>query len=287
MVEVLSRTGGFAIDALLPRLVETFQWLLQCTMSLSSIRPTGKGHTSTIRVRLLRARVRRQLVSLAQSRPNYFDLATYGVPVNDLDALHSISTFCANPLWQWLPRQGIWPSEQEQEDYVALFRYLGHVIGAPQQHFDSARRAKAVMESLLYHGLRPTETSGIMAHNFLECLTDTGPLGLSRPYLDAMWRWMSGQALCDELGLPRPGLLHYGLVISQCALVAGLCRVQRWCPSVDQWVILVRVRSPWPWSVTLIRLRHRVSTSRRGWRTFCRVNPTFTSSLCPPMASTS
>ena len=74
VVEVLIRTGGFSTRVLLHRLLETFQWLLQVTESLSAIQPGGTGHISTIRVRLLHSSVRQRILGLVEKRPQYFNI---------------------------------------------------------------------------------------------------------------------------------------------------------------------------------------------------------------------
>ena len=243
VVEVLVRTGGFSTKVLLHRLFETFQWLLQCTDSVGSIQPGGSGHASTIRVRLLHASVRQRILKLTASRPAYYDVDRFGVPVNTLDSIHSISTFCANPMWQQLPRQGIWPRPDEIADYVALFRYLGYLLATPPEYFDSPSRAKAVMESMLYHELAPSATSKVVGYNFVECLSDVSPMNISREFIEAGSRWMNGREFCDLLGLGRPGMYYYALMGGQCMLCWALCWAQRALPALDRWIIAVRLPS--------------------------------------------
>ena len=108
VVEVLSRTGGFATKVARKRLLETTQHILQCTRSLQSIQPGGDGHASSIRVRLLHAAVRQRILKLAKQRPEYYNVEKYGVPINDLDCIATIGTFSATLIWLSLPRQGIW-----------------------------------------------------------------------------------------------------------------------------------------------------------------------------------
>lgn len=62
-------------------------------------------------------------MALAARKPGYYDVEEYGIPVNDLDSAGTISTFSALLLYMGLPRQGIFPSVQEQDDYLMLWRY--------------------------------------------------------------------------------------------------------------------------------------------------------------------
>ncbi|GKZ28604.1 hypothetical protein AbraIFM66950_010286 [Aspergillus brasiliensis] len=234
VVEVLVRTGGFSTRMLLGRLLETFQWLIQVTHCITSIRPGGEGHIASVRVRLLHASVRQRILQLCRTRPDYFDLARFGVPVNTLDSVHSISTFCCNPMWLQLPKFGIQPTPDEVKDYIALFRYLGFLLGTPTSYFETVERSKCTMESLLAHELRTTDTSRTVAFNFVECVTNLpAPFEVSKGFIEAGSRWINGDDLCDELELGKPGLLFYLAFCGYCALVISMAWVQRLLPSLD------------------------------------------------------
>lgn len=233
VVEVLVRTGGFSTRVLLRRLLETFQFLLQATKSLEAIKPGGEGHITTVRVRLLHSSVRQRIMKLVKSRPDYFDVAKFGVPVNKLDSIHSITTFACNHMWLQLPQMGVHPKPQEIADYIALFRYLGYVLGTPDHYFDTVPKAKAVMESMLIHELHVTPTSLIVGHNFVECLKDLPPFNVSAQFIEAGSRVLNGNELCDSLGLGRPGWYSYACFKGHCWLVQMLALAQQHISSID------------------------------------------------------
>lgn len=239
MVEVLVRTGGFSTRFLWGRLLETFQWLLQVTHDLASIRPGGEGHISTICVRLLHASVRQRILQPAHRHPEYFKVDRFGIPINTLDCIHSISTFCCNPMWLQLPKLGISPQSSEIEDYVALFRYIAYLLGTPTSYFASAEKAKPTMESLFLHELRLTETSKIVANNFVHCVEKSlpPPINISRQFIEAGSRCINGHEVCDVLELGRPGLLLYMLFSGLRVLVTGLAWMQRTIPRLDEFMI--------------------------------------------------
>ena len=234
--EVLVRTGGFSTRVLLRRLLETFQLVLQVTHSLESIKPGGAGHTTAIRVRLLHSMVRDRVLKLAASRPEYFDTSMFGVPVNDIDCIHSITTFACNHSWLQLPYMGVYPTPQESADYIALWRYVGYLLGAPHQYFDTAVKAKAAMESTLLHELRVTPMSYVLANNFIQCLTDLPPANVSADFIEAGSRVLNGDGFCDQLQLGRPGLYSYACFRGYCWLVQTLVFFQRLIPSFDDWI---------------------------------------------------
>jgi hypothetical protein len=234
VAEVLVKTGGFSTRVLLRRLMETFSWLLQVTKDLEAVKPGGEGHISTIRVRLLHSMVRQRVLRLA-SNPDYFSVADHGVPVNTRDSMHSITTFSCNPMWLQLPKMGIYPSTQDIEDYVALFRYLAHVIGTPTDHFSSVTKAKACMESMLFT-LEPSENGTTTVHNFIECFQDVPPLFLSRSLFEAGSRVLNGHEHCDAFGIGRATWLDYARFRGLCWLLQALSFAQKLSPFLDRYV---------------------------------------------------
>ena len=233
VVETLARTGGFSTKVARGRLFETTQHILQCTKSLESMQPGGDGFASTIRVRLLHAAVRHRILDLAKSKPGYYDVKAWGLPINDLDSMGTIATFSSTLIYMSLPRQGIYMRKQEIADYIALWRYVAYVIGCPTDHFESPPKAKAMMEALLLYEIHPTETSKIMANNVIKCLDGQPPGYASADFLTASARWLNGNELCDELGLMRPSAYYWALVAGQCLFFCVFSYTYRSVPSWD------------------------------------------------------
>ncbi|KAM3418849.1 hypothetical protein BST61_g4812 [Cercospora zeina] len=234
VVEVLARTGGFSTKVARGRLFETTQHILQCTKSLESMQPGGDGFASTIRVRLLHAAVRQRIMKLRASRPEYYDVEAWGVPINDLDCLATIATFSSSLVYLSLPRQGIFMRQREAEDYVALWRYIGYVIGCPAGHFETTGQAKRLMETLLLHEIHPTHTSAVLANNIIKSLEGQPPGYASADFLVASARWLNGNDLCDELGLPRPSPYYWALMAGQCLFFVFFCYTYRAIPYLDR-----------------------------------------------------
>lgn len=239
-MEVLVRTGGFSTRTLLGRLIETFQWLIQVTSGLEAIQPGGEGHAATVRIRLLHSSVRQRILRLSQTKPDYFDTESFGIPVNTLDSIHSISTFSCNHMWLQLPKFGVKPRKQEMEDYIALFRYVGYLLGTPVSHFETLEKSRKTLESLYLNELRITETSRVVAYNFVRCVENLpSPFSISRGFIEAGSRWMNGDELCDELDLNRPGILAYMTFAGFCILVKELVWAQRMMKYMDEFMVNV------------------------------------------------
>lgn len=251
VIEVLVRTGGFSTRTLLGRLLETFQWLIQVTHDVESIKPGGEAHASTLRVRLLHSSVRHRILNLVQSKPSYFNTTKYGIPINTLDSIHSISTFSCNHMWLQLPKFGIRPSATEIDDYIALFRYLAHVIGTPTEYFVDSDTAKRTMESMLVHELRTTETSRVVAYNFLQCVGNLpSPFHVSMGFLRVGSRWANGDEMCDELDIGGAGVLDYMILFGFCSLVTVMAWLQWLIPGLDERFVAVCLR-PSHWRISL------------------------------------
>lgn len=199
------------------------------------MQPGGEGFAATIRVRFLHAAVRRRIMKLAKERPEYYNVEEFGVPINDLDSIATISTFSATLIWLSLPRQGLYMKKQEIEDYTALWRYIAHVIGCPTSYFATPAKAKAAMESLYYLEVHPTDMSALLANNIIKSLEDQPPGYASAEMLIASARWMNGHKLCDALKLPRPGLYYYSLILGQCVFFCFFGYLYRAIPSWDEW----------------------------------------------------
>lgn len=155
-------------------------------------------------------------MKLRESKPEYYDVDAWGVPINDLDSLGTLATFSSLLMYVSLPRQGIYPRKQEIADYLALWRYIGHVIGCPDGLLATPEKSRRLMESLLLYEIQPTETSKIMANNIIKSLEGQPPGFASAEFLVASARWLNGNDLCDRLGLMRPSAYYWMLMAGQC-----------------------------------------------------------------------
>ncbi|KAJ5900031.1 hypothetical protein N7495_004775 [Penicillium taxi] len=235
--ETLVRTGGHSVKVARHRFFETFQLLLQVTQSVNNIKPGGDGFISTVRVRFLHATVRNRILKLAGLRPGYYNEEKGGIPINDLDAIQSICAFSTDLLFMALPSQGVHPRGHEIDDYVALWRWIGHVIGAPVFYMESATKAKATMESVMLNALKPSDNSKILVQNILKALDNVSPIYASREWWEAGGRVLNGDELSDAIGLNQPSLYYRLLILGQCWTFKSLNYFTRSIPSVDLWWI--------------------------------------------------
>ena len=253
VVEVLARTGGFSTKVARRRLFETTQFILQSgsfqsrvlwkcdrltgvpgTRTLEAIQPGGEGFISAVRVRFLHAAVRNRIMNLARTNPAYYDSQLFGIPINDLDCIGTISSFSSTLIFMSLPRQGIWMREQEILDYLALWRYIGYIMGTPVDTFATPSSAKAMFESLLYYEIEPSDTSKLIANNIIRSLNDQPPNYASSDFLTASARWLNGKELSDRLGLVKPSIYYTALVGGQCLFFMFVTWMGRIFPNQDK-----------------------------------------------------
>ena len=160
----------------------------------ASLRPGGKGWKAALRVRVLHAKVRRSLI-LSKS----WDIRSNGVPINQEDMAATLLAFSVNVLLgiEYLADKPL--SEDDQRDYLALWRYLGWLLGVdtPEElgtsnpskgnilvpidpcgpckqsavnQFvtrDPILHAYATLESMILHLLHPTKESRQLVHHLL------------------------------------------------------------------------------------------------------------------------
>lgn len=203
------------------------------------MKPGGEGHVSSVRVRLLHSSVRRRILDLAEQKPEYYDKQKHGIPINDLDSIATINTFSTTVVWMGLPRQGVYLSKQEVEDYVALWRLVAYYMGTPTEPFETTTKARAMMESLLVSELAPTEMGRILAKNIILGLENTAPAYATKEFMEAMTRMLIGDQMSDELDIPPPDLYHRALIFGYLVWVSTLSYIVPKIWFLDRSVIAV------------------------------------------------
>lgn len=184
-------------------------------------------------------------MKLARQRPEYYDINAWGIPINDLDCIGTIGTFCATLIWISLPRQGIFMTQREVTDYVAVWRYIAYLTGTPTEHFETPEKAKRIMEVLFLYEIKPTETSKVLANNIIKSLAGQPPGFASEAFLQVNSRWLNGGELSDALGIGRPSIYYWALAVGQCLFFMAICYTYRSVPYLDRRKIAALRRVFW------------------------------------------
>lgn len=114
------------------RLLETIEFFLDC-MGDQAMEVGGKGWAATVRVRLLHTTMRRRLLDqtryqLKTKGHSIYDTSKEGVPISQEDMVGTLTSFAAVPLI-CLQKYGVTPSQQECEDWTALWQVIGYYLG--------------------------------------------------------------------------------------------------------------------------------------------------------------
>lgn len=133
-------------DMIGQRLLESFRWITRAYTPGKMVRDED-GFKHTARVRMIHATVRHVL-----SRSPEWDWHNWGIPINNLDAVDTPGGQFGVEVVDSLMKSGVKLSDQEREDIFALNRYIGYVIGVPEEilHVDEedARVKHAIKDFL-------------------------------------------------------------------------------------------------------------------------------------------
>jgi hypothetical protein len=168
-------------------------------LGLDSLLPGGIGWKTALHVRILHAKVRHALLQRKGER--IWDITRFGVPINQEDMSATLLAFSVNVLVGIDFVSGVSLSESEKRDYLALWRYIGWLLGVEtntdkrvsgQPSFQELPpldpcgsgdgvtpdrgilKANSLLQSFVFHLLDPDESSVEIAHHLLK-ITDRKP----------------------------------------------------------------------------------------------------------------
>lgn len=220
ITKVLEQSGYLvgAPSAVMKRLFDTGRLLIDsCAHGPDAMRAGGAGWRSAVRVRALHAHVRRRLLrrthattggGAASATIEAWDAGAYGVPINQEDCAATLLAFSYNVIVGLEAIRGHPLADGEQQAYLHLWRYLGHLLGVAEAVNPCAGgvpTAKAALESIVLHILHPDALSVRISHHLLRT-----PYAAMRPdRAEAAFvrnaqltRLLVGDALGDALQLP-------------------------------------------------------------------------------------
>ena len=108
------------------RLVETLRWAANASKP-EGMRRNGDGFRMTMEVRFIHAAVRYHC-----SRDENWDWNDWGISVDNGSAVYTMGTLFSESVVRALQKVGIKYTAREIDDIVALWRYIGHIMGIPE-----------------------------------------------------------------------------------------------------------------------------------------------------------
>jgi len=190
-------------DQALQRLLDTGEFTVACTaLEVDALLPGGIGWKTALHVRFLHAKVRFDILN--RQGKNKWNTDKFGVPINQEDMAATTLAFSTNVLIGVDLIAGISISDQERVDYMALWRYIGWLLGVETAESDSPTcrsddqptmedlppldpcgpgvnvkpnsiiNSQSIFQSIIFHLLDPDESSVEIAHHLLK-ITDRKP----------------------------------------------------------------------------------------------------------------
>lgn len=206
IVQTLRRAGGlFGKDAW-HRVVRTAKFVV--IASTQDLKQGGDGWKATVRIRRIHERIHGQIDGA----------------VNVEDLMGTLLAFSISVL-QGIEKCGATITEDEKNAYLHLWRYLGYLLGVPEDvnPLTSEAKARAVFESIFLHIFEPDVDSILLAHHLLKAV----PFGFFE-HRAAWCRFFIGNPLADALKLPKPSIFNMLRVIMETSFLrcyATLIRV--------------------------------------------------------------
>jgi ER-bound oxygenase mpaB/B'/Rubber oxygenase, catalytic domain len=192
------------------RIVDTFALLSSCMRDISNLvdvsnlstnsdtpisssssgeqKPPREAWHICLYVRILHAKVRRLL--LKRKGIKAWNTSQYGIPINQEDMSATLLAFSRNTLWGIELLGGIDIPDQDKIDYIALWRYIGWLLGIPVSHDpqrdseprpldpcgpgwieskpDCIAHSTSMLQSIILHLMQPDESSVRIAQHLLK-----------------------------------------------------------------------------------------------------------------------
>jgi len=130
------------------RLLESFRFIAHAYTPGGMTR-FSEGFKLTVRVRMIHAAVRFTL-----SRMDEWDWRDWGIPINNFDATDTQAGQFGVEVVDSLAKSGVKLNKQEREDLFALTRFVGYVIGVPEEILHTNEAQAREIHAL--HGLLET-----------------------------------------------------------------------------------------------------------------------------------
>lgn len=219
----LAATGRL-LDATAHRYAQTTRFVIESFMP-GGLRRHADGFKLAILVRLMHARVRRQLLRSGDWIP-----AAGEVPVNQAHTALNLVFFSFYVL-RGLERLGVRFSAREEEGVLMTWRYVGHLFGVdPALVCTSADEARGLVDLAFSLEFDPDETS----RRLCRAMVEAGPAymniadeRLARLFVRLIYpvsRHLLGDRLADRLGYPPAS---HRLI---CGALVALVRLSEWSP---------------------------------------------------------
>ncbi len=197
----LVRTGQLIEQAAM-RLYETARFVgATVTDTQGSLRPGSPGWQTTLKVRLVHARVRQMILDSGT-----WDAAAWGAPINQHDQAGTLILFSVAVL-EGLRQLGMTITVEEADAYMHLWRWSGWLVGVDPELLPATEREGARLGALIRatQGPPDDDSRALTRSLLLSAPRNAGQRGEARvPIVSAaLCRTLIGDDVADALDVPR------------------------------------------------------------------------------------
>ncbi|KAI0218979.1 hypothetical protein L0F63_002991, partial [Massospora cicadina] len=172
IVRVLTCTGYLANPKSAYRRGAETAYMVRSVMDRNQLLPWKDGWRSVVAVRLMHAQARQHVarVSKRSNRP------LLGIAINQQDLMFTLLLFSVSMILGY-DKLGVKYTDQQRDDYLAIFRYVGYLIGVddPNDCLGDFGTALALKQSLDMHLIQPNKESAQMTNVVLKVLERNPP----------------------------------------------------------------------------------------------------------------
>lgn len=193
---------GRLLDHGVRRLRQNIRQLIEITMP-GGMERIGEGWKLSVRIRLIHAQVRRQLLLSGR-----WDEAAHGVPIHAAHLALAAANFSAMVL-DAAKRLGAAPDREEREAFVRIWRYSAHLMGVPEEIlFRDEREARNLFLIGEMCEPFPDWDGRAMAHALVNSapvvigVTDSAERQKMATHVYRISRALIGDERADRLGFP-------------------------------------------------------------------------------------
>lgn len=200
------------------RLIETLRWAAYSSKP-DGMRRGGDGFRTTMEVRWIHGAVRYHL-----SRNDDWDWNDWGLVVSNVDSIYTMGCLFCEAVVDALEKAGLRVTAQDKEDITALWRYIGHIMGIPEEinftDWADLKRKSAIIK-LLEHpadegcrALMKSLTDFICEEEIQGYQIIPGAIDKhlnpdhKRMLTYGLMRAWAGDEICDQLNIPNNKLRY-------------------------------------------------------------------------------
>lgn len=180
------------------RILETAQFVFDVLVP-GAFGPQGRGVVSPLKLRVMHSTVRH----LTRMRP-YWDVAAWGVPINQEDLAGTLCTFSVSIL-EGLEMLGTTLSDQEKRDWMTTWAFIGRMLGVEEALIPhDVEDGQKLFQRILHRQWAPSPQGKLLGQQLVASIDGYLAFPGGEKLASSLIRTMAGERCGDILGLEQP-----------------------------------------------------------------------------------